>query len=117
MIRIVTIAAALALSSQAHASAQVASAPNCDVLNTGTFVCVHDDTKSSITKITCTGGWGSTDLNISHGAIKPGGTTVVDFGSCRCNKHITVFTKDGHQYQFDGFDTTSNTSLIVSDGD
>ena len=91
---------------------------NCDALNQGTLICVQNATPRPITKITCggTGGlFGSdpVDLSIAHGIIAPGETTIVDFGKARCGKHIVVFTRDGHQYPFDGFDTTHNTTLLV----
>ena len=94
-----------------------AQAPNCSALNKSTLICVEDATKSSITKITCVGGWGTLDLSIANGIIKPGQTTIVDFPSGKCTKHIEVSTKDGKKYSFDGFDTTANTVLIVDDGE
>ena len=89
------------------------SAVTCDALNQGTLVCVRNATPESINKITCSGFWGATDLSIPHGVIRPGETTIVDFFKGKCNKHIIVYTRDGRQYPFDGFDTTNNTTLMI----
>lgn len=89
------------------------SVVTCDALNQGTLICVRNATPDTIAKITCSGFWGSSDLSIPHGVIRPGETTIVDFAKGKCNKHIVVFTRDGHQYPFDGFDTTNNTTLLV----
>ena len=85
----------------------------CDALNQSTMICVRNATAEAITKITCSGFWGSTDLSIPHGTILSGETTIVDFAKSKCNSHIMVRTRDGRQYPFDGFDTTNNTSLLV----
>lgn len=89
------------------------SAVNCDALNQGTLICVRNATPDTIVKITCSGFWGSSDLSIPRGVIHSGETTIVDFAKSKCNKHIVVFTRDGHQLPFDGFDTTENTTLEV----
>jgi len=104
-----SVASALAQSQPAVPLAPV----NCDALNTGTFICVRNGTTRPITKITCSGFWGTSDMSIAHGIIQSGETTIVDFTAGKCAKHIVVFTRDGHQYPFDGFDTKNNTSLLV----
>ena len=107
----------------AHAQAQAApqpvraappmSAVNCDALNKYTLVCVRNATPDAIVKIACSGFWGSSDLSLPNGIIRAGETTIVDFDKSKCAKHIVVFTRGGHQYPYDGFDTTSNTTLLV----
>lgn len=92
------------------------AAINCDALNQGTLICVRNALPVSISKITCSGFWGSNDLSIPNGTIRSGETTIVDFYKGRCNTHIVVTGRDGHQYAFDGFDTIHNTTLLV-DGD
>lgn len=93
---------------------------NCDALNKGTMICVRNATTRPIVKITCTGNgyWGNTptDLSIAHGVIASGETTIVDFPADRCTKHILVYTRDGRQFPYDGFDTKNNTTLIVDNG-
>ena len=127
MLRLTLLAAAL-LAAPALAPAQgappgpaVALAPvNCDALNKGTMICVRNGTPRPIIKITCvgTGSWGNqqTDLSIAHGVIASGETTIVDFMADRCAKHIVVYTRDGRQFPFDGFDTKNNTTLLVDNG-
>ena len=90
---------------------------NCDALNKGTMICVRNYTGKTITKITCTGFWGITPMSIPQGIIKANGTTIIDFGADKCAKQITVTTRDGQTYPFVGFDTTSNTVLIVDSVD
>ncbi|MGI4793752.1 MAG: hypothetical protein ACRYG8_06625 [Janthinobacterium lividum] len=86
---------------------------NCDALNEGTLICVRNATPETITKIECSGFWGTSPLSIARGTIKSGETTIVNFTAGKCNKLLTVFTRDGHQYPFAGFDTTHNTVLLV----
>ena len=93
--------------------APVMSPVTCDALNQSTLICVRNGTTDTINKITCKGFWGSTDLSIPHGVIRSGETTIVDFDKGKCNSHIVVFTRDGRQYPFDGFDTTRNTTLVI----
>jgi hypothetical protein len=105
---------AVPVAALAQAPPPVPLAPiNCDALNTGTFICIRNGTSRPIVKITCSGFWGASDMSIPHGIIQSGETTIVDFTAGKCSKHIVVFTRDGHQYPFDGFDTKNNTSLLV----
>lgn len=115
-----TLFAALLLSSTAALAQSGPARPvpplseiNCDALNQSTFICVRNATPEAISKITCSGFWGTTDLSIPHGTIRSGETTIVDFNKGKCNNHIVVRTRDGRQYPFDGFDTTQNTQLLV----
>jgi hypothetical protein len=87
------------------ASAAEMSAVNCDALNQVSFVCVRAASGQAITKITCSGFWGTSALSIPEGVIDPGETTVVNFDRSKCKAHIVVFLRDGHQRAFDGFDS------------
>lgn len=90
---------------------------NCDALNKTTLLCVRNTTTHTINRIACTGFWGTSDLSLAQGIIPPGATTVVDFIAGKCTKQIDITTRDGKRFQFLGFDTTSNTTLVVDSND
>lgn len=100
-------------SATAAPAAQLEQIVNCDALNTGTLICVLNESPETISKITCSGFWGTTDLNIPRGVIRPSEVTIVDFNKGKCNTHIDVLLRSGRHIKFDGFDTTNNTRLIV----
>lgn len=117
MFKMILLAALVAPVAAALAQSPPQPAPllpvNCDALNISTFICVRNGTPRPISKITCSGFWGADDMSIPKGIIASGETTIVNFKAGKCNTHIVVFTRDGHQYAFDGFDTKNNTTLLV----
>lgn len=95
----------------------VMSPLNCDAMNKTTLLCVRNTTAHTINRISCTGFWGASDLSIAQGIIPPYSTTVVDFLAGKCTKQIDIRTRDGKNFQFLGFDTTSNTTLVIDSND
>ena len=105
-----------AFAQQPAAVAPLSLSPlNCDALNKTTLICVRNTTHNSIVKISCSGFWGETAMSIPTGLIRSGETTIVDFQAGKCTKQITIYTREGKQYPVFGFDTTSNTTLLVTD--
>jgi hypothetical protein len=100
----------------AHAqAADVALSPiDCSVLSGTTYICVRNARPTSITAISCKGFWGESFVSLPGGSIAAGGTAVVDFNMGKCNKAITVKVRDGQQFDINGFDVTTNTTLNIS---
>lgn len=100
--------------------AQNAPAPvavvDCSLLSGQPFVCVRNETRHTITNVTCVGNWGGkTPVSLPSGSIRPGVTAVVKFGSGRCDNQITVVFQGRNPRVFQGFDVETNTLLPVSD--
>lgn len=141
---IVTVAAIAALAASAAFSAVIAAPPvpqpgpyeklftgllkvgamdtngvNCAVLRGSPFMCIKNQAAAPITDIQIVnmgGMMGNGWMNMGYfgGAIQPGGTTIVKFGTygSGCQKILFVRLQNGSTHPFN-LDVCANSSLVV----
>lgn len=117
-----TLALALSLTGMASfANAQPASIVNCTELTNTPLMCVKNNTNMFVTGIQAVSLTtmipSPTWIKISGGAIQPGGTTIVRFGTGwgnDCFKNVFIQTQDGKTHNFQRVDVCHFTSFNIN---